>query len=273
MSNDSSRKYRLAAFDLDGTLLGPGATLSPVNLAAVERLRLAGVEIVLASGRHHASMLEFAKAVAGVRWVVSAQGGEVADVDRHQRLYDVYLEPVLARQAVMLGLKLGFAPIVYSDDDVRASSEDEGVRHYAQLAGRIPSGYTPEDLLTGSIFKVVWVGSHPAQFESLTTNPELAALTATKVRTHQRLFEIMPPGVSKGTALAVLAAHLGIDARDAVVFGDGENDISMFNWAGTSVAMPHGWPAAREHATFVAPPGPPETALARGIEMLLAKQS
>jgi len=58
-----------------------------------------------------------------------------------------------------------------------------------------------------------------------------------------------------------------------VVFGDGENDIPMFAWAGTSVAMPHGWPAALKNASIVAPVGPPETALARGIEQLFAKQS
>ena len=273
MNNVISCKYRLAAFDLDGTLLGPDATISTANRAAVERLHQAGVEIVLASGRHHASMVDIAKSVPCVRWVVSAQGGEVADVDRRKRLYDAFLEPTLAAKAVALGFKLGFSPIVYADDDVRASTEDDGVRYYAQLAGRIPTGYTPEALLKGSIFKIVWIGHNPAQFEALATVPELAALTATKVRTHQRIFEIVPPGVTKGTALAVLAAHLGVDPRDAVVFGDGENDLPMFDWAGTSVAMPHGWAAARERATFVAPPGPPETALARGIEQLLAKQS
>jgi len=262
------RKYRLAAFDLDGTLLGPDTTISPANRKAVERLHQTGVEIVLASGRHHANVQKIAESLPSVRWIVSSQGGEVSDINRRQRLHEVFLEPTLSRKAVLLGLKLGFSIIVYANDNVRATAENEDVHFYARLAGNIPTGYSPDALLTGSIFKIIWIGNNTAQFEALAFNSELASLNATKVRTHQRLFEIMPPDVTKGSALAVLAKHLGIDSRDAAVFGDGENDIPMFAWAGTSVAMPHGWSAARECATFVAPPGPPETALARGIEML-----
>ena len=273
MNSVTSCKYRLAAFDLDGTLLGPKAALSAANLDAVERLRQSGTEIVLASGRHHASMQKIAKSVPGVRWLVSSQGGEVSDVDRHQRLHEAFLEATLAHKATMLGLRLGFSAIVYTANDVRASADDEGVRFYAGLAGSMPTCCPPDALLAGSIFKIIWVSNNPTQFDAIATNPEVAALSATKVRTHKYFFELMPPSVTKGSALAVLATHLGIDTRDAVVFGDGENDIPMFDWAGTSVAMAHGWPAARERATFVAPPGPPETALARAVEQLLAKYS
>jgi hypothetical protein len=81
--------------------------------------------------------------------------------------------------------------------------------------------------------------------------------------------EFMPADVSKGSALATLALRLGIQPAAAVVFGDGDNDIPMFEWAGMSVAMPHGWPLARAKAKLVAPEGPPETALARGVDLIL----
>ena len=54
-----------------------------------------------------------------------------------------------------------------------------------------------------------------------------------------------------------------------VAFGDGENDVPMFEWAGMSVAMPHGWPLALARAKLIAPAGPPETALARGVDLIL----
>ena len=59
-------------------------------------------------------------------------------------------------------------------------------------------------------------------------------------------------------------------AADAVVFGDGENDVPMFEWAGTSVAMPHGWALALRSAKHVAPAGPAETAFARAVDLVLA---
>jgi hydroxymethylpyrimidine pyrophosphatase-like HAD family hydrolase len=44
--------------------------------------------------------------------------------------------------------------------------------------------------------------------------------------------EICPPGVDKGTGLAVVAETLGVDPADVLVFGDMPNDLPMFAWAG-----------------------------------------
>jgi hydroxymethylpyrimidine pyrophosphatase-like HAD family hydrolase len=46
--------------------------------------------------------------------------------------------------------------------------------------------------------------------------------------------EICPPGVTKASGLAVVAASLGVDPRDVLVFGDMPNDLPMFGWAGWS---------------------------------------
>jgi hypothetical protein len=44
--------------------------------------------------------------------------------------------------------------------------------------------------------------------------------------------EITAPGVDKGTGLAMVAAELGIDPVDVLVFGDMPNDAPMLRWAG-----------------------------------------
>ena len=46
-------------------------------------------------------------------------------------------------------------------------------------------------------------------------------------------------GVKRYLILGVAATleRLGIDASEAIAFGDGENDLSMFSAVGTSVAM------------------------------------
>jgi len=49
--------------------------------------------------------------------------------------------------------------------------------------------------------------------------------------------DVSAPGVSKGTGVALLARDLGVDAADVLVIGDGGNDLSMFDWAGRSIAM------------------------------------
>ena len=63
----------------------------------------------------------------------------------------------------------------------------------------------------------------------------------------------MPHTVTKANGLTRLTAHLGLTAADVVAFGDGENDIAMFQWAGASIAMPHGHPNAIAAARCASP--------------------
>lgn len=48
--------YKLAVFDLDGTLLNRDHEISKENLKAVKKLEKLGLKIVLASGRPHTLM-------------------------------------------------------------------------------------------------------------------------------------------------------------------------------------------------------------------------
>lgn len=65
--------------------------------------------------------------------------------------------------------------------------------------------------------------------------------------------DIGPPGISKATGIARIAAHYGVSSADTVVFGDAHNDLTMFAWAGWAVAMGQAVPEVRAAADEVAP--------------------
>jgi len=269
MNNVDPRTFRLAAVDLDGTLLGPDNRVSDENKDALRRLQVGGASVVLASGRHYQSILPYAREIPGVAWILSAQGGEVSDIERKTVLFQHFLERSVAQRAFALGQQHGFSVVIYGVDDVFVSTDDQGGPFYANLSGHIPKRRPAALLFDRDIFKIVWIGEK-VRIDNLTTLSALDDLVATKVRTHQKIFEILPPNVSKGVGMAALAGHLGISTADAVAFGDAENDIPLFEWAGVSVAMPHGWPTAQRHATAIGPEGPPETALARAVDLALS---
>ncbi len=50
-------------------------------------------------------------------------------------------------------------------------------------------------------------------------------------------FEFTAQGIDKAHALEGALPKIGIEAADVVAFGDGQNDRSMLEWAGTGVAM------------------------------------
>jgi hydroxymethylpyrimidine pyrophosphatase-like HAD family hydrolase len=65
------------------------------------------------------------------------------------------------------------------------------------------------------------------------------------------LVEMTQRGVTKASALAVIAAELRIHPVDALAFGDMPNDISMLHWAGRSVVVANAHPEARAAADEV----------------------
>jgi Cof subfamily protein (haloacid dehalogenase superfamily) len=259
---------RLAAIDLDGTLLGPDLTISSENRRAVAKLHAANIEVVLASGRHHDAILPFARQLPEVRWLVSAQGAEVSDVARTHVLSQAFLARERIAQVATLQAQLDVTALFYAPEGILTpSASNEAMAFYTALTGLVPSRRPLAEMERRAIYKVVCVGSSEV-IDVISADERVAVREVQVVRTHRRLLEFMPLHVSKAFGLAALAKHLGLTAENVVAFGDAENDLPMFDWAGWSFAMAHGWPAAKARARHVAPDGPPETALARAIDLL-----
>lgn len=265
----ANRHRRFAAIDLDGTLLGPDLTISGDNLRAVARLQAAGFEVAIASGRHHQSIKPFALALPGVRWIVSAQGGEVSDVSRETVLSRTFLTRDRVDAVDELQKALGLSSILYGVNGIFANSRSsEDVEFYAALSGLRPIRRPLSEPELTTLFKVLSIGTRD-NIDVIAGDGRLAKLGVQIVRTHQRLLEFMPGDVNKASGLATLTKHLGMTANEAVVFGDADNDIPMFEWAAESFAMAHAWPSARERARQIATDGPPESAFSRAVDMLL----
>lgn len=260
-----AQQFKLAAIDLDGTLLGPDREISPANLRAVRQLQQAGVQVVLASGRHYNNMRRYADALPGVQWIVSCQGGETADLTRSVVLNRDFLPATATRHILELGRAQKFTTTVYTVDSVLTDAEwNSDLKFYSDLSGRQPQQLPASGLAEQPVFKIIWMGAPDelTKAHAQTTVPAGIQL----VRTHERLLEIMPADVTKASGLKYLAARLGVEAGEVMAFGDGDNDVPMFEWAGASFAMAHGWPSALQTATHITAAGPLETAFARGVE-------
>lgn len=92
------------------------------------------------------------------------------------------------------------------------------------------------------------------RLELIVTSPEYLEFTAL--------------GINKAAGLDVVAKYYGVDFSEALAFGDGNNDIEMFRWAGASIAMSHATPGAAAAGSCIAPPGDPATSLARAVAKL-----
>ena len=71
------------------------------------------------------------------------------------------------------------------------------------------------------------------------------------MRSEKKYVEVLPPGVSKGAALAWLCKHLDIPLARTVAVGDQMIDLSMIELAGLGVAMATGSGNLKMYADLV----------------------
>jgi Cof subfamily protein (haloacid dehalogenase superfamily) len=266
--------YRLAATDLDGTLLGPNKEISPENLKAVQRLRAAGLQIILASGRRHQNSIRFQRQLDLKGPIIACQGGLIRDGETGDVLEAHFIPPTLVRELVRIGTETGLQVIYYHLDHLYiGAAHDRWLDLYESRVGEKPDALASLEQLNGQrALKLVWYGDpnvlHPLR-------PGLESQFAGGVdilSTENENLEFMPPGINKATALAKVTGKLGIEAREVVTFGDGENDVAMLRWAGLGVAMNHGSSSAKAAAKLVSPAGTPDTAFARAVDEIFAEQ-
>jgi Cof subfamily protein (haloacid dehalogenase superfamily) len=262
--------FRLAAVDLDGTLLGPDKEIGPENAAAVRRLRDAGVIVIIASGRRHQNSVRFQQQLGLTGPIIACQGGLIRDGESGNVVEAHFLPQSITRQIITDAEKNDIQTIYYHLDHLYvAERHNRWIDLYESRVGERAEVLPGLEQLDGRrALKIVWYGD-PLTMTKV--RPEISAHYADKadiLSTEHENLEFMPRGINKATALAKVAAEYGVSQEQVLAFGDGENDVRMLSWAGVGVAMDHGNQAAIKAAKRVSPPGPPESAFARAVDAL-----
>lgn len=274
--------FRLAAFDLDGTLIEPGGGLGPEVKQAIARLRRRGVMVIIVTGRMHRTAQAFARELdlhglplvsfnGAMARVVAGPAYESAEGD--EVLWHRAIAPAEAQAVITFLADRGLEPLVFAGDRLYAGHPDPSRIDLYRYIAHIEPEYV------GDLGTLVTAGRVRAtkliQIEPAENMPPLYA--AARERFDQRLMvttsypfflEFMHRRAGKGRALAAVSRRLGVRRRETAAFGDGMNDIDMLIWAGLGVAVGHGPPALLAAADAVAE-GPPGLAVARFIEQYL----
>lgn len=257
--------FRLVAFDLDNTLIGPDLTLSPRVKEAVARAMAQGVVVTIATGRGPSPTDQFAAALHLTAPLICFQGGIVydyraADADRrmlHETRLDPAVVPVIVRLAAERNWNLQFE----TPDMIYLPRVSNHPAELLQQLLRTAHWKRVDNFLTDlpeTPHKFILSVHDPAERDALAAelrasfDRELAQITV--VPSHPILVEGLPRGMSKAVGLAWLAAHWNFAPDEVMAVGDNDNDAEMLRWAGLGLAMEDGSPAALAAANATVPP-------------------
>ncbi|MGO2112660.1 MAG: HAD family hydrolase [Pseudoclavibacter sp.] len=228
----------LVAIDIDGTILDHDGTIPDATHEQISRLRDAGHEVMLATGRSTADTLPIHRRLGlDSRFVVSANGATI--LERNTSVSDPSATDAYVRRwvetfdpsDVLLRLRGGLSAARYAVESA------DGVFRYS---GSFPDGsfeatgreVSFEDLLHEPVQRLVVVAPDQTT-EEFTSAVEAIGLHHVSYSVGwTNWLDIAPNGVHKGTALERVRGELGIPRERVVAAGDGRNDIEMLQWAG-----------------------------------------
>ncbi len=282
-------KY-LCVFDLDNTLLSPDQTISKENIDAIQNLRDLDIGVSLATGRsplmigRYVEMLSLRLPIIacnGALLILPAgnergtedksrgvQGNERGFSGNYKILQENPIQSQIAASLLLYMLEQQADFLAYTGHMVYHSKGSCRVDNFNKYNQSVPSylkapleAFTQADLgkPLPSFIKILLNNPTPEQESFVRSIPELEAVASAS-----HSIDIMQTGSTKGNGLISLGEHLGIPVENIAVFGDNENDVSMFTSGALGIAMGNCREEFKQKARYVTGTNA-ESGVAQGI--------
>ena len=230
---------RLAAIDLDGTLVRTDGTVSERTRAALACVQSAGVTVVLASARGPRGVAEIAGEQGLEGTAICSNSAVLLDLARNEVLRVTPRRRGSERLVVALRERL--PGVTFAVESVEFAHEPGfGAWNWEPPAGtRVTDAL---ELLDSPVAKLI-VRHERHELETIAAAAaELVGSDAAVTIPGPWTVEVSAAGVSKAAALAELCEGSGSSPAEVVAFGDYPNDVPMLAWAGHAVAVANAHP-------------------------------
>lgn len=248
--------YKLVAIDIDGTLLNSRNEITKEVNDAIQAAKAKGVKVVLCTGRPIVGVnpyIEELKLNGEADFAITFNGALVQNTHTEE----VFLENNLTYQDLndLYELSKKVRSPMHYFDSKNMYNPNKTINLYTiyeAFANQIPIHYRPFDETPTDIVipKVMFVDEPERLDKIIETIPDSFKEKYMMIKSTPFYLEILHPIVSKGRAIKQLAEKLSIKREEIICIGDGENDLSMIEYAGCGVAMANAAPTIKEAADF-----------------------
>ena len=217
--------FKLAVFDIDGTLAVKGNEIPETTLIAIEKMRENGVECLIATGRERENIGEILD-MTGIENYVACNGHYVKYKEETIYRY-TYPEDILEEIRNICenkGYCYGFSngEGIYISDIERL--REEKAHHMLDSIKLLREE-------EGEVENIILFASDGGRyFKPLEENYQLGPWG-------NGMFDLVKIGRSKAVGIEEITKRIGIERESIISFGDGLNDLEMTKYAGLGVAM------------------------------------
>lgn len=244
--------YKYVAVDFDGTILGSNHKMSKRTASTLKKLQEKGIVVILCSGRNISQMEFVAKEINSFdyyTYIVSDNGGVVTQLKNGEKLELKNNKFNNEQLSELFKTVKGKTRVLVAFNNGKRYLTKFNIREMLRAYIRFGEFYKLGEPKQAS--KVLMIDNKEKiekiydqeKVEILTKFPELNVF-----RSVPTLIEVTPKDSTKGKGLNLVFEKNNWNLEDLIVFGDGENDISMFEVAGKAVAMENGFDTVKVKA-------------------------
>lgn len=246
------QKIKLAAFDLDDTLLDKNNEIPKSTVNILHQAHKCGVMITLVSGRAYPSANRIGLELGYDVPIICYNGAMIRSADGVS-IFSDYLQEETGREIIdfchLNGLYLQMYDeqhniVVEKINDKTLADPDyynTGCREVGSF-NNLKEIKTPKMMIFDTPDKISFLQK---ELEPVFKD----RLFFTQSKNH--LLEMMPPGINKAVSLARFANSLSYSAEEVMACGDNANDIEMVKWAGIGVAVANATDALKAAADYI----------------------
>jgi Cof subfamily protein (haloacid dehalogenase superfamily) len=242
---------QLFVFDIDGTLIEHKSNqVSAASQEAINQLKAAGKEVLIATGRAYYFIPQAVKDVVNPDFYVCINGQCLLDKDgQFIKRYDLDKEEVFRltewciEHKIAVGLKMADAVEIYYNFDEFITSYVKGQDYRKILRDCTGKNVRLSEEIPMGMFLI----GDDSLLLSIKNDYKSLAIT----RSYPHAFDVFAKGDGKSRAIQHVLEKLNIEWNNVMVFGDGENDIDMIQKAQIGVVMGNAQIEVQSHGDFV----------------------
>lgn len=233
--------------DIDGTLFSHKTNHVPESaLNAIKELQKKGLKIFLCSGRNYylirkTGILDIIKPDG----IVMMNGAAVQIGEKIIYKYPIPEEVVNAMIKFSYRLKFGLTLIEESEGHINMI-DDRVIDAHAKYGTRFPQPRKFPIPYDRTVYQMI---AFCDSFDESLFLPHLKSCKA--ARWDDYAVDIMPKDSDKAKGIMAALEYYGLDVKNAMSIGDGNNDLEMLLFTGVGVAMGNGNSDAKSVADYV----------------------
>jgi len=250
-----TNKLQLVITDMDGTLLNGVGEISEVNVAAIRKLRAAGVKFAIATGRADQGIrgiLSQYQLEEDLDYIISLNGVQLYHKQNDSSHSFGELEGQVINEVYQQLKMYDVAFAVHIENQLVSSKTTTYTDVECQVNGYVPTSIeTFEELLNRKYPKLMIIGDESTLDEIAQVLAKTSSDDFDFFRSHEYFLEVVKKNVSKGEAIKHLCELDGLDISRVMAIGDNYNDLTMIQYSGIGVAMNNACEEIKSHANFI----------------------